>query len=328
MPYWELVRSSFLMAWRRRYLWLLALFSGEAGGSGSFTFSGPAGPQPLPSGVLSNGAAQGATPDFAGAARQVTDWAAANAGTLWLVGALVVVLAIAFFIFGAICEGALVRAAAEHDAGRAFGLRMAWRAGGASTWKIVRLRLLLILLWAPVVILMFALVAGAVAAFYFDRIAAGGILLGVFFVALLPAIAYAVYLSVLGILATRAAVLEERNASSALARGHGLLRRRLGRVALLWLLAAAVGAVTGTAFACVATLVLAPALIAGAITAGPFLVALGALVGFAIALPVYGFLGAQASTYWTLAFRRLEMESAPAFAWQPPPPPGATPGLP
>ena len=34
MPYADLLRQSLHIAWRNRWLWLLALFAGEAGGGG------------------------------------------------------------------------------------------------------------------------------------------------------------------------------------------------------------------------------------------------------------------------------------------------------
>jgi len=37
MQYWDLVMLSFRIAWRHKYLWLFAFFSGEAGGGFSYS---------------------------------------------------------------------------------------------------------------------------------------------------------------------------------------------------------------------------------------------------------------------------------------------------
>ena len=52
------------------------------------------------------------------------------------------------------------------------------------------------------------------------------------------------------------------------------------------------------------------------------LVVVGVVVLFAISLVVQSFFAAQGSTYWTLAFRRLDIDyvPAPSYQFQPPPP--------
>ena len=50
-------------------------------------------------------------------------------------------------------------------------------------------------------------------------------------------------------------------------------------------------------------------------------VVLGVIVLFPIFLVVAGFLAAQSSTYWTLAFRRLDVDYAPATYAYPAVPP-------
>lgn len=310
MPYWELVRSSFHIAWKHRYLWLLALFSGETG-SGSFNFTFP------PSG--SSGSTPHA-PDFTGASVQVTHWTSTHTALLAEVGALLVLFAVLLFLLSAICEGALVRAAAEHDAERPFKLGTAWLTGRQTMGRVVRLRLLVLALWAPVVLVLGGLFVGAFAAIYLNNVGVGLVLLVACLIAFIPAAVYAVYISLLQTLGTRAAVLEQVGAVEGLRRGHRLIRRRLGRVLLVWLLAFAVAVVATLALGCAAAIVLLP-LALGVMLSGNLLVVAGATVlALVIALPVFGFLGAQGSTYWTLAFRRLDLDSPPAFILEPQPP--------
>ncbi len=311
MPYWYIVTRSFGIAWRHRYLWLLALFAGESGGA-SFNYSQS---QPYQPGAGRNG------PDFSAAAQQVSSWVTQNMGSLLVLGALFLILFIVLFVLGAVCEGALVRASAEHDAERPFELSVAWRCGRATMGTMIRFRLILLLLGLPVLVIVVALVIGSITAFLGHNVGTGislvlgGVLL------LLAAIPYAIYLSFLNRLGTRAAILEQLAARPAIVRAHQLLVHRLGRVLLVWLLSIVVGIVVGIGVAVVLASIAIPLFIAGAAAYASgsgalwVVIALAVLVFLPVALIVGAFFNAQDSTYWTLAFRRLEIDQAPAYAY-------------
>jgi len=316
VQYWEVVTRSFAIAWRHKYLWLLALFAGESGGA-SFSYSSPI----QPSG-------KGGTPqNLASIPQQVATWLSQNIGLVVVIAVLFLVLAIAFFILAAVCEGALVRASAEHDADRLFGLRLAWRTGVSTMGTIIRFRLLLIALALPVFIVVAALVGGFVFAVLSGTtglaVALG--LLGLLI--LLPSFVYLLYLFFLDRLGTRAAVLEQVGARAALIRGHRLLRKRIGRVLLVWLLSIATGIAVGICAAIVLAIVVLPVTVAGiaAYASGSAFLWIVIIVGTVIFLPmvfvVEGFVITQSSTYWTLAFRRLEIDQAPAYGYVPGAPP-------
>jgi hypothetical protein len=224
-----------------------------------------------------------------------------------------------------VCEGAVVRAAAEHDAERPFGLGMAWRTGRATMGAIIRFRLLLIALALPVLIVFGLLAIGLVAAIIGNNGAAIAVvvLIGVLF--LLAAIVYAVALAFIGRLGARAVVLEQIGATAALGRGYTLLRNRLGRVLLVWLLSVAVGIALGICVAIVGAILVLPAgvIAFGAYASGSsawwLVIVIAAVILLPIFLVISAFLAAQSSTYWTLAFRRLEIDQ-PAYAYGSPPP--------
>jgi hypothetical protein len=316
MQYWEVVTHSFQIAWRHKYLWLLALFSGEAGGGFNYSTGN--------SRSVSYRANSG-SPDFAGAVNQLTTWINANIGFILLLAALTLVVVVVFFVLAAVCEGALVRAAAEHDAERPFGLRAAWTSGLATMGVIIRFRLILFALGLPVAIVFFATFGGAAVAFYNSNIGTGIALIAIGVLLLIAAIPYAIFLSLLDRMGSRAAILEQLQARAALGRGYGLIRRRLGRVLLLWLLSIGVGIAVGVAFACVFGLAFLPLALAAATTPSLPGLALVGLVALIIALPVEGFLGAQSATYWTLAFRRVDLNPAPVYGYPIVPPPQTTP---
>ena len=323
MQYWECVSRSFRIAWDRKYLWLIALFAGESsGGGGGGSFNTNFG------GGRSGGGTAGA-PDINAAREAAVTWINDHLGLIIAIGIAWLILAVVFFILGAVCEGATVRASAEHDAERPFGLGLAWRAGVRTMWVIVRFRLLLLLLTLPLLLVVVLLGVG----FYFAASNQTGAATG--FLALggllgLAAIPYLIYLAFLDRFGTRAVILEQLMAIPALGRGHRLLFKRFGRSLLVGLLYIAVSLVLGIVLACLLAIVFVPLTLIGigiaAASSGNagvilalFLVAL--LVFLPIVFVVGGFTSAQASTYWTLAFRRLDLDYAPAPSYQPLPPP-------
>lgn len=303
MTYWLLVTRSFRIAWDHRYLWLIALFSGEAGGFGSnYSYSQR---QPGPT---------TAVPNFATVRDQATAWLGSHIALIVSIAAIWLLLAIAFFILAAVCEGATIRGSAEHDAERPFSLGPAWRAGVQTMWVIVRFRLLLLLLSMPLLVLLAAWLVGLIlvlihpnAAVIVLLVLSGLVLAAIWFV-------YGTYLFFLDRLGARAAVLEQLMAIPALVRAHRLLVKRFGRTLLVWLLSIGVSIVVGIAAGTVSTLVAAPFVAAAAFsTSSLSLVAAALLVPVAIVfvavfLVVAGFIAAQSSTYWTLAFRRLDLD--------------------
>jgi hypothetical protein len=305
MQYWDIVMRSFRISWNHKYLWLIALFSGEGGGGASFNFSQP------PTG-------NGSTPNVSAVRQQVLTWLGDHIALVTAVVILWLVLLIAFFILGAICEGATVRAAAEHDAERPFGLRLAWRMGVHTLWVIVRFRLLLIALGLPLVLLVIGLAAGIAVSVANGTTGAVVVLVLVGLLLLLIAIPYLIYLFFLDRLGTRAAILEERAARAAIVRAHRLLFKRLGRSLLVWLLSIGVSLVLGILLACVLGIVSIPFFLIGAamLATGSgavwVVVVIAVLLFLPVSLVIGGFLAAQGSTYWTLAFRRLDLDAAPS----------------
>lgn len=312
MQYWQIVTGSFRISWRHKYLWLIALFSGEAGGGVNFSYN---------QGVPANGG-KGGTPNFNDAAGTAGQWLNEHIGLIVFLAALLLLIWIALFILAAVCEGATVRASAEHDAERTFGLGLAWQAGLHTMGAVIRLRLLIFALLLPALVVLALVSAGFVISIFNGAGGAAvglGLLLGLAVLAFIP---YAIFIGFLERLGTRAVVLELVGARVALSRGSSLVRMRLGRVLLVWLLSIAVGIAVGIVVA-IATVAVAIPLFIGLAVAfttgsgfGIVLIAVGVLILLPVLFLVSGFLSAQASTYWTLAFRRLEIDQAPAFGYQ------------
>ena len=297
MPYWLLVTRSFRIAWDHKYLWLLAIFSGESGGS--FNYSQRSTTR---------------SSNVSDVQQQFSTWISSHIALLVAIGVVWLVIVVALFILAAVCEGATIRGSAEHDAERPFGLGLAWRTGVHLMWVMVRFRLLLLALGLPLFLLigafliaLFDATAGGNAGAALPLILSGLLLLGLGFV-------YAIYLSFLGQFGARAVVLEERMAVPAVARAHRLLFKRFGRALLVWLIAIGVSLVVVIALGIVLVPFAAIALTAITSGSGAGIAAgvLGAIVLVPVFILVAAYLAAQSSTYWTLAFRRLDIDYAPA----------------
>ena len=320
MQYWEIVTRSFRISWNHKYLWLIALFSGEGGAGFSYSYN-----QSTGRGTT--------TPNVAELQHQVTTWISDHIGLIVLLAILWLVLVVAFFILGAVCEGATVRASAEHDAERPFGLGWAWRSGVSTMWVMVRYRLLLVALALPIVLIVGGFIFAVAVSIANDNKGAAIALVLLTLLLVLAAIPYFFYLFFLDRLGTRAVVLEQIGARAAIVRAHRLLFKRLGRALLVLLLAIGVGIALGVLVACAVAIVAFPLAIIGAVLfasgsapAWPLIV-IAVIILLPITLVIGGFLAAQSSTYWTLAFRRLDLEPAQPYyqpVQPPPPPPQAT----
>lgn len=310
MRYGEVVSRSFDIFWRHRYLWLLGALGGAEGARPSYVGN---------VGNVFGNVRQGGPPS------QLGQWLTDALPLLVVLGALVVLFVLAYFIVSCVATGALVWAAAEHDAERPFGLSLAWRAGLRTFGSILGLRLLVLLLGLAALAIDGGLfVAGAVSAMN-DQVtsAAAAFILGGMLLLLLIPVAIAV--SIVFVLAVRAIVLEQLGLWPALGRGVQLLSARLGRVLLVWLLGIALGLGVSLAVGVVVTFVALPFVavagigyavggVTGLLNAGSVL-----LVIFIIAAVLLGgAAGSYLSIYWTLAFRRLEIDQPrPAYAYPP-----------
>jgi hypothetical protein len=316
MQYGEIVSRALAIAWRHKYLWLLALFAGEGTASASFTtsFSHP-----------SSGGSSAAGPTPAQVWSAVTAWAAAHVSLLAASATALLALCLAFFFLSAVTDGALVRASSEHDAGHPFSLRRAWSAGVSTFWPVLKVKLLALL----VTIISFVVIGGLAAAAALsalDGATTAVVILALLTVLLgLAAIPFFIIFSVMILLMVRDAALAGMDTAAALAHTARLMQRRMGRVALLWLLSVALGLGTGIALAVVAfsLLLLCVAItvvcyLAGGLTAA---IVAGTILGvlwLGLLLVASGAILAFTSTYWTLGYTRLDLEPQQQAAMLPP----------
>jgi hypothetical protein len=316
MDYGLLITRSFTIIWRYKYLWLLGALGGGEGVSAYNPTSN------LGSSFQNRG---GGGP----AAGQAASWLSAAAPWLVVLGVLLLLLLIAYFFVSCISTGALVRATAEHDAERPFDLRLAWQTGLGTFVPILALRLLVLLFVVVVVLLLGGLIALGVVSIVNQQGAAAALAFVVAALLLLLLIPIGIGAGIAVALATRAIVLEQLGAIAALERGFRLLFGRLGRVLLVWLLSIALGigaslvlglalVVVGVPLALLGLAVYAAGGLGAALSAGTVLLFLFTIVSILAS----GAVGSYLSAYWTLAFRRFEIDVPP------PTPPAPAPAYP
>jgi hypothetical protein len=323
MQYGELIARSFSIVWRHKYLWLLAILGGAdvtTGGYGA-NFSG-LGNTFNGGGSSSGGSGAGGTAGMQDAVNAASRFAQDNLGLLVALGAVVLLVVVALWLLSCVTTGALVRAAAEHDAERPFSFGLAWRTGMSTFGAILGLRLLR-LLWSALVLGTIAgLVAFAVVSYLGGQTGAVGLVIGIGLIVLAVLVLASIPVGIAFILGTRAAVLEQLGPVAALRRGFQLVGSRLGRVLLVWLLQVglALAAGLGLAIVLVPVFLVAVGVVVGAGVAGGVgaaVVVATPLVLLLLVLSVIlgGVVGAYLSAYWTLAFRRMEIDAPRPVAW-------------
>jgi hypothetical protein len=317
MRYGEIVSRALAIIWRHKYLWLLALFAGEGVASfGPGSFSG----QPANYSSTTN-----LTP--AQIWDDITVWVGAHLLLVALSGVAVLIVAVGSFLLSAIADGALVRASAEHDQERPFSLSQAWSAGVATFWPVLKVKLLSVAVALVGIVVIGGIAAFAVVSAVGGAIATAVILAIVGGALLLAAIPFSIIFSVLILFLVREVVLRgQRSATAALGQVLDLMRRRAGRVTLLWLLSVLLGAATGIAMSIVtfASMLVFGGLVGVAYLAGGLTATI--VTGIVLVAPWLGLLlvasgavMAFTSTYWTLGYTRLDLEPQPQYAILPPP---------
>jgi hypothetical protein len=314
MDYPRILIRALAISWRHKYLWLLALFAGEAT---TISMSFQSGSR---SGNSYNNASSHA------AWTQVTNWVGTHTALLLTIGITLALLGLVLFLVSAAANGALVKGAAEHDAERPFGLRQAWSAGLQSFWPVLRLKFFALIVGATIAIVIVGLVlmtivfgtSGAVAA-----AVATGLLAATLLLAAIPTF---IVFSVAVLLGVRAIVLDGKGAADGLRTGLNLIWRRRGRVALFWVLVCIAGIVASTlvGLALVAAAVPLVALTVAAYFAGGWLPALATGFGLGAAWLVVvitfaGGVNAFTSTCWTVAYTRFDLQAEPAVSRRPEP---------
>jgi hypothetical protein len=287
VPYLDLVKESFEVARRNRYLWFYGLFAGGTGFNFQASFptgSGDGSVDPSPS--ISPGVVVG-------------------------IAVAVVVLALVFVLLSTVSQGALADSVAAIRRGERRNFGGAWRAGLANFWRVLGFGLLLGLIFVGAVLVIavpvaavitaVVLASGSVAAIIVAAIALG-------FPALIVLIAAVLALGVLGQLGIRHVVLARGRIVESLRYGWGLLRHNFipsGAMLLIQQIATFLGTIAIVLPVLLLSLPAIVLLVAGATEVGIGVAVLTAFVVIPLALTAYGALGTFNHSLWTLTYLEL-----------------------
>jgi hypothetical protein len=308
MNYGELIQQSFWIAWRNRYLWVFGFFAGGGGGLNA----------PTNVGDLSSGDGE-----------DIGQFFAENLELVITLGAVLLLLILAFLVMSLISQGALAESVAALDRGepRRFGLD--FRAGLASFWRVLLFSLLalvialglLLLIGGPVALGIYGVIAGT------ESLGARvGVIVLLALVGIVALIAVFIPFAIVTQLGLRELIIRRERVVEALRAGYRLFRGRLGTtllVALLqWGLALAAGLVLVLAGVVLALVLVVPVVVlatsgytAAAVVAGVF----AGLLFFVPLAVASGAVGTFNHAMWTIAYLRLRMPAVPSGMAAPPP---------
>jgi hypothetical protein len=292
--YGDVIRDSFRISWRNKFLWFFGFFA--AGGATNISSN------------FTNVPA-----DFGGG---VPPWIQNNLTAIIataIVVAVVFTLAVIFLYL--VSAGGLTESVAAISRGEERRFGSTFRAGMSFFWRVFGQIVLLFLIGLGLTIAVF-LVAGLPILLTFlltESVAARivvGILFGLFGILLL--IAILLPFTILGQYALRALVVDGAGVVGGIRAGYGLFRRNIGKSLLLWLINLGLSIGVGVASLLV-TLLLGLVLFLPAILLGVSEATTGAIIagvfGAILLLPVLILLGAATGTffhaYWTVSYLRL-----------------------
>jgi hypothetical protein len=313
MSYGELLKTSFQITWRNRYLWFFGFFAGGTG----FNFPAP---------NFGGGGFDGQDGSSTAMALPVPTAQGGSVDPGLVIAIVVVVLALiaVFIILSLISQGALADSVAAIDRGGERRFRTAWRSGARAFWRVLGLGVLVVVIGVVVVLVVVAPLVGIVAGLSAltgstGATIAAGIVAGLIGLAALVVIL--IPLAILWQLGLRELVLCEERPIASLRHGYRLFRAELGKTLLVFLIQVgiSIGLVLLLLIAglLVGLLLFAPAiaLAAGGQETAAIIAAI--VAGVILLVPVVvvsGAIGTFNHAYWTLAYLRLRAlgEQAPA----------------
>lgn len=314
MEYGALIRQSWRLTWRHRFLWVLGLFTGSTLGS----CSAPVGDGGSSQWRMDQRELEGAAPSIARAVDDVGLWVTQNLGLALLAVAVLVLIGLALLVVSLIAQGGMATATSELARGRDITAGRAWSAGLRLFWRY----LLLWLTFIGLTIALFLAIAAILAVvFMVGSVASGasqvvlyalGVLLALALI--VAAVVVLIGLSIAAAFAQRAIAVEDLGPIAALESGIRLLRSHLGTSLLVWLIGIGLGIASGIAVVIGIVVAVIPLGLIGALlfaTAGGVSTALVAygVLALLVLIAVAWLLSAIVNTffwnYWTIAYLTL-----------------------
>jgi hypothetical protein len=316
MKYDKLIRDSWTLTWRHRFLWILGVLAGGGVSLPAFNWL------PTTSGQSTSAPPLEVPPALAAFGQSAAAWALANIGLLVSLGILLTGVLLVLLVISFVAKGGMARATADLATGHPSSLGRAWRAGVHCFWRYVGLWLVVVLAALVVAILVAAVAAVLVGLFLANGPVTGiavGAIVGLPLLAVL--IVGGVCASIIVEFAQRAIAVEDVGAIGALRSGYSLMRLHLGESALTWVINFGLTAACGAAYVAglVVTLIVLGAVgvaifaMAGIGTVTIAYIGLGGLLLLLGGLLVSGISNTFFWNYWTLAYLNLSGRTTGSF---------------
>ncbi len=234
MDYGSLIRRSWQLTCRHRFVWGLGLFAGTTVGSCSPNFGTSY------RGQLGSEQAGQMGPGIQRAGEELGRWLSQNLGLVVAAVGAFAALVLLLMVLSLIAQGGMARATADLALGLPSSSGQAWRTGRRLFWRLVGLWLILFGIGLVFVVVIGSgvgvAVAGGVLASGFARY--GLIVLGVLLAlaAFVLAIPTFIVMGVTAAFAQRAVAVDDVGPLAGLKAGYQLVRGHLGTSALAWLI--------------------------------------------------------------------------------------------
>lgn len=315
MDYIKLIKRSFQIVWKHKFLWILGLLAGGMGYGNLNLYNFNAGDwnnwfkgENLPDKVhtsLSSGIIKGQT--AASDLSSFNQWASSHWWMILAVVAIVFVLGVALMVISYCCQGGLIEAVDEIEKNEKSSFGKAFVAGWHRFWSLFGAGLLISLIW--VLISAYLLVSGTILFFFGSKIFTPFWILG-----LVPfLIVLIIYVQLLITLTYRIIMIDGLGAVESLKRANGLIFSKFKEVLLSWLVSIALGIVVGLAMALLIAIIVSVLVAIGVVVYFgakliPTLIYSGifGLAFFIFLLVIGGFIQAVISSYWTLVYREIK----------------------
>jgi hypothetical protein len=334
MDFGEVLNKAWKIVWKFKILWIFGIFAGcgtsrgarfNSGGGSGFNFGGEV-PRSAPN----------LPPNFEDNLLKFMNFIETPAAIIGLViFILVVIFVVTFFtVMGKI---GLIKGAQDADAGAEhLGFGGLWQSGLHYFWRFLGLSLLI---GSPGILIFLAILfSGMVVLFYVLTGSQGNsfapsdstllAFIPLFCIFLCLILLLALVISFLGPPAERAIVIDNEGVISGIRRGWKVLMANLGSILIVWLILAAIGFAAGLLIELPVLIIVAPAVIAFAVSlaAGgsnlsyaPLIIAgLCTVAYIPVSLVASGILTAYTESVWTLTYLRLTQpqpgEQAPIAA--------------
>jgi len=279
LPIGDIIRDSFKLAWKYKYLWLLGVFAG-GGGAGGFNIPG-----------------RTITPEKIEAFKE---WFLAVLAMVILVGGLILLV---MFVLHVICKSALIYNVYQIHTDGAHSLSAAWDFGLKRFWPMCGLILLEMLL-----VMAFVIVLVGIEVILFAVALPLGILS--LLIAIPAGILGLVAIVLTWVYAERFLTLEMRGVIDSIGEAWALMRQEWQPTLLMGLVKFAIGIAVAVAMMGIGALLLAPA-VALWFASKPLAILYGVVVGLPYVILVSAYFGTFDYFVWTKVFLQLR---APAYA--------------